>query len=143
MFSGRRIKRKELKKMNIVVLAGVLNLLLILAFSACAASEGSIVIVEDGHGSGFSMKFKDFNSENKYELSLNGGDVIQVEVEREGGGIAFSVSGSKGGEPYKGNDMLSGTFTVTVHETDNYSFKIKGKDATGNVTVKIISKEKR
>lgn len=80
--------------MNIVILAGVLNLLLVLVFSACAVPEGSIVIVEDGHGSDFSMKFKDFNSENKCELSLNGGDVIQVEVEREGGGIAFwSVAG--------------------------------------------------
>jgi hypothetical protein len=101
MFSERRIKRKELKRMNIVILAGVLNLLLVLVFSACAVPEGSIVIVEDGHGSGFSMKFKDFNSENKCELSLNGGDVIQVEVEREGGGIAFLVSGRKGSEPYK------------------------------------------
>jgi len=48
MFSERRIKRKELKRMNIVILAGVLNLLLVLVFSACAVPEGSIVIVEDG-----------------------------------------------------------------------------------------------
>jgi len=39
--------------------------------------------------------------------------------------------------------MLSGTFTVKVHEIADYSFKIKGKDVTGSVTVKIISKEER
>ena len=75
---------------------------------------------------------------NKCELSLNRGDVLQIEVDREGGEIALAVSGKKGSEPYTGNDLKSGVFTVTVSETDEYLIRITGKDATGKVTVKNV-----
>ncbi|MGI6733228.1 MAG: hypothetical protein ACOX4J_09705 [Anaerovoracaceae bacterium] len=125
-----------MKKMNTAFLEVVVSLLLIYALSACAATEGSIVILEDGHGTGFTMNFEDFDSINKCELSLTQGDVLQVEVEREEGGIAFSVSGKNGSEPYTGNDMMPGIFTVTVSETDDYVFSITGNNATGKIRVK-------
>ena len=106
------------------------------SLSACAAPTGSIVILEDGRGTGFTMEMKEFSSKNKCELYLAEGDEVQVKVEHEGGKIAFSVSGKNGSEPYTGNDLKSGTFTVTVSETDDYVFRITGKDATGKITVK-------
>ncbi len=108
----------------------------ILLLSACTAPKGSIMILEDGNGTGFTMDLKEFNSKNKCELSLAGGDVVQVEIEREGGEIALTVSGKNGGEPYTGNDLESGIFTIAVSGTDEYVFKITGKDAAGKVTVK-------
>ena len=48
------------------------------------------------------------------------------------------VSGKNGSEPYTGNDLESGVFTVTVSETDKYDIRITGKDATGKVTVKNV-----
>lgn len=121
-----------LEKVSIAILSGVLCL----AISACTSAEGSIVILEDGRGMGFTMDLKDFNSRNKCELSLTEGDVVQVEVEREGGEFALKLSGRKGSEPYAGKGLESGSFTVTVSETDDYVFGITGKNATGKITVK-------
>lgn len=41
--------------MNIVVLSGVLTLLFIFTLSACAGPNGSILILENGCGTGFTM----------------------------------------------------------------------------------------
>ncbi|WP_341876675.1 hypothetical protein [Defluviitalea saccharophila] len=111
---------------------------IILGISACIPSKGSIVILEDPNGTGCKMDFKEWSLENKYELSLNKGDVLQIEVDREEGKIALMISGQNGSEPYSGNNLKSGMFTVTVSETDQYAIKIKGKNATGNVTVTVL-----
>jgi hypothetical protein len=115
---------------------------IIIAISACTASRGSIVIFENLNGTGFTMDFKEWSAKNKCELSLNRGDVLQFEVDREDGEIALTVSGRHGSEPYRGNDVRSGIFTVTVSETDHYAIRIAGKDATGKVTVKNIDSSK-
>lgn len=111
---------------------------IIIGISACTPSKGSIVILENPNGTGFKMDFKEWSSKNKCELSLNKGDVLQIEVVREDGDIALRVSGKNGSEPYEGNDLESGVFTVTVSETDKYDVRITGKAATGRVTVKIV-----
>ncbi|NMA34432.1 MAG: hypothetical protein GX940_07775 [Clostridiaceae bacterium] len=100
--------------------------------------KGSIVILEDPDGKGFTMDFTEWNSKNKCELSLNRGDVLQIEVKHKGGEISLAVSGKNGSEPYTGNDLRSGMFTVTVSESDDYIFRITGKSATGKVTVKNV-----
>lgn len=115
LFSKINVGR-GLGNMNILIFSGALSLLLIFALSACTAAKGSIVILEDGRGTGFTMDFKGFNSKNKCELSLTEGDVVQVEVEREGGEIALMLSGKKGSEPYMGNALESGIFTIAVSE---------------------------
>ena len=77
----------------------------------------------------------------KQVRALSRGDVLQVEVERESGEIALTVSGKNGSEPYTGNDLVTGIFTITVFETDEYVFRITGKDATGKITVKNLGSE--
>lgn len=111
---------------------------ILMAIPACTASKGSIVILENPNGKGFTMDFKDWSSKDKCELSLNKGDVLQIKVVREAGEIALAVSGKNGNEPYTGNNLESGLFTVTVSETDNYEIRITGKRATGNITVKNV-----
>ncbi|HHU49939.1 MAG: hypothetical protein ACOYEH_01150 [Caldicoprobacterales bacterium] len=113
-----------------------LMIAIILAISACTVYKGSIVILENPSGKGFTMDFKEWSSINKRELSLNNGDVLQFEVAREAGEIALVVSGKNSTEPYTGNDVRSGIFTVTVPESDIYVIRITGKNATGKVTVK-------
>jgi hypothetical protein len=105
-----------------------------IAISACSATKGSIVIFENSRE--VTMEFKVWNAKNKGELSLKKNDVLQVELARESGEIALEIKGKKGSEPYTGNDLSSGVFTVTVDETDTYMIRISGKDASGKLTVK-------
>ena len=111
---------------------------IIVTISACSAPKNSIVILENPNGTGFIMDFKEWSSKNKCELSLNKGDVLQIEVVREDGKIALMISGKNGSEPYTGNNLESGVFTVTVSETDKYAIRITGKNATGKVMVKNV-----
>jgi hypothetical protein len=50
------------------------------------------------------------------------------------------VKGKNGSEPYTGNNLKPGLFTVTVSETDRYEIRITGKGATGKVFVKNVGK---
>lgn len=116
-------------------------LAVILLLSACTAPKGSIVILENPKGTGFTMDFTQFNAKSKCDLSLDDGDVLQVEVIRDSGSIALTVSGQNGEEPYTGNDLESGIFTIAVSETDEYVFQITGKDANGKIEVKNLGSE--
>ncbi len=113
-----------------------LMFLVLLVYSAYTAEKGGIVILENPKGTGFTMEFKEFSARNKCELYLAEGDVLQVEITRESGKIALAVSGKNGSEPYTGNDLKSGIFTVTISEADKYEFRINGRDATGKIVVK-------
>lgn len=138
MLYGNHDKRVRMNQKMQLYIFLPLVIAIILAFSACAASKGSIVILESPNNKGFTMDFKEWSSKNKCEISLNKGDVLQFNVVREAGEIYLTVSCKNGSEPYTGNDVKSGIFTVTVHETDQYVVHITGKDATGKVTVKNI-----
>jgi hypothetical protein len=111
---------------------------ILITITNCTAAKGSIVISENPDGTAFTMDFKEWSSQNKCELSLNAGDVVQIEVVREGGEIAFAVSGKSGSQPYEGNRLESVRFTVTVSETDDYVFRVTGKKATGKITAKKV-----
>jgi len=108
----------------------------IIVISNCSAQKGGIVILEDPNGTGFTMDFKEWSSKNKCELSLNKGDVLQIEVALEEGEIGLLIKGENGTEPYTGNNLKSIKFTVTVSETDRYITHVTGKNATGKITVK-------
>lgn len=134
-FRKRTAGVRCIRKMNPIIFLPLV-IAIIIAISSCTATKGSIVILENPNGTGFTMDFKEWSAKNKCELSLNRDDVLQIEVARESGEITLTVSGKNGSEPYTGNDLESGIFTVAVSETDEYMIRITGKDATGKVTVK-------
>jgi hypothetical protein len=138
MFFGKPNSRvKEGKSMHPIVFLPVFIAILIV-ISNCAGQKGNIVIVKNPDMTRFTMNLKDWSAKNKYELSLNSGDVLQIEIERESGEIGLIITSKNGAEPYRGNISESITFTVTVSETDKYTAQITGKKATGKITVKKI-----
>lgn len=138
MFFGKlnsiTIKRRINNMHPIVFLP--LFIAVIIAVSSCSAQKGSIIVLENPDGTGFTMDLKEWSSNNKCELSLSEGDVLQVEIVLEEGEISLTIRGENGAEPYAGNNLESMKFTVTVSETDNYITYVTGKNATGKITVK-------
>lgn len=128
------------KQNGIIFIFLPLLIAIAIVFSACSTSKGSIVIRENPNGTQVTMDFKEWSSNSKCELSLKKGDVLQIEVFREHGEIALVVKGKNGSEPYTGNNLKPGLFTVTVSETDRYEIRITGKGATGKVFVKNVGK---
>lgn len=109
----------------------------IIVIANISAQKGSIEILKDTDGKGLKADFKEWSASENCEISLNEGDVLHFEVLREEGEIELDLSGKNGSEPYSGNGVNLGYFTVTIQETDIYTLKIAGKNATGNITVKI------
>jgi len=136
-FEKQNTRIRRIKNMHPIIFLPVFISALIV-ISSCTAPKGSIVILENGRGTGFTMDLKEYNSKSKCELSLVKGDVVQVEIECKEGEIALMVSGKNGSEPYTGNNLKSGIFTVTVPETDEYIMRITGKNATGQVMIKNV-----
>lgn len=128
---GRRVK-------NISLFTLFLVLAMVLTLSVSCTVQGSIMILENPNGTGFEIDLKNWSEKDQCKLFLNRGDVLQIEVVRERGEIALVVSGNKGSEPYAGNRVESGVFTVTVSETDEYMIGIIGQNATGKLKVKIF-----
>ena len=133
LFGKVNARKGRIQSVRLIALPLVIAL--ISTISAFTSSKGSIIILENPKGTGFTMDFKEWSSKGKCGLSLKKGDVLQFEVARENGEIALSVCGKNGSEPYTGNNLQSGMFTVTVSETDKYDIRITGKNATGKVTV--------
>ena len=116
---------------------GLLTLtVMLVAFSACTAAKGSILITESLNGTACTMSFSEWTEQNKCELSLNKNDELNINIARESGDIALVIRGKNGKEAYTGSGLESGAFTVTVSEADTYVIKITGKGATGSIAVK-------
>lgn len=129
------VRRKQNLKEIILI---IMILAMIIGVSACSPTRGSILILENVDGRGFTMDFKEWTSKDKGQIALDKGDVLQIEVAREAGVIGLVIRGKKGSEPYRGNDLRSGMFTVTVSEGDEYAIEITGKNASGRVKIEII-----
>ena len=106
-----------------------------LALWGCSPADKTIVILENGRGTGCSFTLNHWSGSDNCELSLQEGDVLSVEIDRDDGEIGLTIQSKNGSEPYTGNELDSGVFTVTVHETDTYLVSIRGMKATGLVTV--------
>lgn len=113
--------------------------LILLTLTACGATKGSIVIIENMNGSGCEINFSEWTDQNKCELSLNKNDELQVEIVCESGDIALSICGENGQNAYSGNGLETGVFTVTVFEADTYMIGIAGKSATGSIAIQSLS----
>lgn len=118
---------------------GVTLVLVVLLLLASCKPTGSIVVVESLDGKEVAINFLEWNKQQEYKLYLQKGDVLQFIINREMGKIGLNVMGRNGSEPYTGNDVESGVFTVTVSETDDYVIFITGEDATGQIRIKRAS----
>lgn len=126
-----KIARKFKQIMMLVVIVPLMLMML----GGCSG-DGRILITEDGKGTGFTANIEDFSSNETVKMSLEKGHEVQVIVECQDGEIGLTVTSKSGIEPYTGNKLQTGSFTVTISITDKYTFLIKGKNATGKVTIK-------
>ena len=128
-----------MEKINILVFLPMV-IAVVLACTACTATKGSIVINEKPFGAKFFISLNDWSAQNKCEMSLGEGDEIQVKISREFGKISLTIRGKNGSEPYTGNDLNTGTFTIKVPEESEYVFLIKGENASGSIEIKNLSR---
>ncbi len=136
LFTEHRAEMMCVRNMSRVAFLPLI-IAIVIALTACSAAKGgNIVIFERLDGRGFIMELKEFSEKSKCELSLKKNDELQIEVSRKGGKIGLTITGKNGSEPYGGNNLRTGIFTVTVSEEDDYVISITADNATGSLRVK-------
>ena len=98
LFGNQDAQTRWIKNVSSIIILSLV-MAIVLSVSACNPAKGSIVILENPNGIGFTMDFKEWSAKNKGELSLRSGDVLQIEVVREEGEVALTVSGKKAASP--------------------------------------------
>jgi hypothetical protein len=103
LFGSSRIKKPRLIALSLLTLV-------ILITTSCAATKGSIVILEDPDGKGFVIDFSEWSASEECKMSLKKGDVLHFDVSRKEGEIALNLSGRNGSETLFGKRHKTRSF---------------------------------
>ncbi|NLN56352.1 MAG: hypothetical protein GX148_08700 [Clostridiales bacterium] len=109
--------------------------LLLAGMILTGCAEGHLQMSPDGESSGFTLEFEECNRKGEWEIKFVKDDIIKVEVDHINGEFSLVIAGKNGSTPYEGNFKDDMTFTVTISETDWYSIKFNGNNATGKIIV--------
>lgn len=82
----------------------------------------------------FIMSYSVLNRTETHEMKLEEGTIINVTIENKSGQLDIVIAGTSGQEIYKGNNAVSGNFTVQIPKTDTYKVSITGRKAKGSVS---------
>lgn len=134
LFEKRISELRRIKNYNACIFLVVI-IAVIIALTGCSATKGSIVIRDNTSETSCSMDFKDWSSNNKWEIYLSQGEQLKIEVDHAFGEIDLAIYGKNGSLVYMGSDLKSCMFTVTASDSDDYVIEICGIDATGSLSV--------
>ena len=65
----------------------------------------------------------------------------RVKIIKNEGELDVSISDSGNNYLYKGDDVSSNEFSVTIPNVDNYYFRVTGRDAAGSVSFTVREKK--
>lgn len=110
----------------------------LLALAACltacgtndaASFNGSRVINENE----INLEYTILNLTDTFTMPLSSGDTVAVDVVSEAGNLALTIAKDGSDPVYEGNGIPTGSFTVTVHESGDYTVTVTGKSAKGSI----------
>ena len=112
--------------------------LLIFFISGCADKNANAVFngSKTANDNQFIMEYEILNTTYTEKLELKKNEVIKVEIVNDSGNLNISVIGESGEKVYKGNDISSSSFSLTIPKDDTYEFSVEGKKAKGSVSFK-------
>lgn len=111
----------------------LLTLFLVASFSSCSMTQfdGS----RTGNESQFIMEYRMLNTTDFQLLSLTEGDVIDVQVASDSGKVNIEVKKEEDDNTiYRGNDVPTSSFQLTIQESGIYMVTVKGEKAKGSVS---------
>lgn len=120
-----------MKKRNLIGL----SLIVVLIYSSCILTSGSIYIKENYVNRGFDISFLQWSNQKDCKIELNRNDKLKVEIDCYEGNVALEIIDNYGKKAYIGNGLNDAYFIVTVSNTSQYHINIKGYRASGNIKI--------
>lgn len=111
---------------------------ILLTFSGCTITKGSIIVKEKIRGEEFEIEFSEWNNENKCLLPMNQNDELQIEIICGSGTISLKISDLNGDSAYTGTDLDSASFIVKAPHDNDYLITINGSNASGMISLKTL-----
>ena len=117
--------------------------LLVLTLFGCGRGNGNynqvtaVGRVSSQTGTGISSKHKLFDGREQYTIHVPDGEelAVRVSILNQNGSVSLTI-GKKDNEPvYTGKHMESGTFTVYLRESGDYSVIIDANDHEGSYSL--------
>lgn len=91
-----------------------------------------------GNDKQFIMEYTVLNKTETHQMKLEKGAFIDVIIENESGRLDVLVVDENGEKLYRGDDALTGEFSLEIPKTAIYSFSITGNKAKGSVSFKVV-----
>lgn len=122
---------KNMKKLFVIPVLIVLAIAAVLIFMHRVIFTGDIVKDTDQ----FTLSFQLMNKKDSHIMTLHEGDALSVDyaIDRGHADLFIGMEGEE--EIYRGNDIGSGRFAVTVPKDGDYKITIDAKQASGYIGI--------
>ena len=77
------------------------------------------------------------NGTDSHTLSLNAGDVLQVEFETSKGSLHIKITAPDGTIIYAGNGEETTSFEINIPETGPYTVAVQARHAEGRIHIRL------
>jgi hypothetical protein len=127
------------KKVFYIILLVFLSLL----FTACPySSKTTVLSIENNTPTSAEMSYKDFNGTINRDIVVSSGETCEVsfQITTESGNLNLSLTGQDGNEQYKGSNVTTSNFSVTLTAPQTYTLTIKGDHHSGSYKIAWQSK---
>lgn len=111
-----------------------LTLVFIFVLSGCKADFVGNKIKA---GNKYTLSFSVLNRTEKETLSLKKGQELKVMLALEEGTLSFEIGQKDKAAIYKGTDLESAEFSVSVPESGSYTISVTGKGAKGAARLEV------
>ena len=85
----------------------------------------------------YSLDILRMNGTDSHTLSLNAGDVLQVEFETSKGSLLIKITVPDGTIIYAGNGEETTSFEINIPETGPYTVAVQARHAEGRIHIRL------
>ena len=85
----------------------------------------------------YSLGILRMNGTDSHTLSLNAGDVLQVEFETSKGSLHIKITAPDGTIIYAGNGEETTSFEINIPETGSYTVAVQARHAEGRIHIRL------
>jgi len=123
-------------KKNILLL--IVGIILVSIFTGC--SSGSYISIgsfEKNTSSSMYMSYSKLNGQKSISLKVKKGEVVDVDIDivTKDGSISLSIFNEEGKSFYKGTDVATSSFVVSLEKEGDYKLTVDAKNHKGSYKV--------
>jgi len=132
--SKQAVKKNNIRKMLASMGIGISFIVALFLFSGCTKEAIEFDGSRTSNEQQFILDFDILNISLTHIIELQKNDILDIEIIKDKGELYLSVTDFEGNSIYKGDDASSGKFSLEITQSESYTFKVTGREASGFVS---------